>query len=166
MTWYTFLSPSLMNVIGLARCGLQAKQRLAGATTKRRCGWLIVQPWDSFYHIQSVSTSRSLLQIAHMRAVKLIEVMTSFSRSVCTSRSLLQIAHLRAVKPLLNTQDWGNSQLGTKSVLIGHSFRSRTCAQWNRYLSTWLATRLNGSYEEYHMQARWAYFWLSFQEQK
>jgi hypothetical protein len=109
--------------------------------------------WSSTMGFSSITSSLLVLlchswDCAH-RSETVIEVMTSFSRSVCTSGKL-------------KAHGWGNSQLGTKSVLIGHFWDSCTCTQWNHYLSTWLATRLNGSYEETHMQARWAYFWLSF----
>ena len=72
----------------LVKWGLQAKQRLAGATARR---WVDRQPWDFLL-------SHPVCQYSVTPG---IAVMTSFSRSVCNSRSLLQIAHMRAVKLLL-----------------------------------------------------------------
>ena len=58
---------------------VQVKQRLA---EERRSGGAVHRNHGIFlYHIRSVSTSKSILGIAHMRAG---EVVTSFSRSVCT----------------------------------------------------------------------------------
>ena len=106
------------------------------------------------FHIRSVSTSVLCAQAcAHWNwsddVISKVCLYIGHSRE---SRTCAQWNHIDYM------HDWGNSQLGTKSVLlIGHSSRSRTSAQWNRYLrSTWLATRPNGSYKETHIQARWA----------
>jgi hypothetical protein len=112
----------------LERCGLQAKQRLAGATTKRRCGWLIGNHGIFFFHIQSVSTSKSILG----------------SRTCAQWNWLKWWRHFQGLSVLLghsprsrtcaqwNWLKWWRHFQGL-SVLLGHSSRSRTCAQWNRY---------------------------------
>ena len=64
-----FLACNSALYFALVRYGVQAKQRLAEATAAEvrfigTMGFFL-------YHIRSVSTSRSLLVIAHTRAVKL-----------------------------------------------------------------------------------------------
>ena len=86
------------------RCRLQAKQRLAGATTERRCGLVDRQPWIFSFITSSLTVLLShSWERAHVCSENVIEVMTSFPRSVSTSRSLLQTAHIRTVKPILIT---------------------------------------------------------------
>jgi hypothetical protein len=88
------------------RCSLQAKQRLAGATTKRMCGLVDSQPWD----FSSITSSLSVLlghswDRAHARSETVIEVMTSFPKVYLYFKVTPGIAHMRTVKPILITHD-------------------------------------------------------------
>jgi hypothetical protein len=73
----------------LVRCGLQAKQRLAGATT-RGAVWLIVNHHGIFLLSHPVCLYfHHHWDRAHARSKTVIEVMTSFPQSVCTSGRLI-----------------------------------------------------------------------------
>jgi hypothetical protein len=98
----------------LVRCGLHAKQRLAEATTKVRL--VDRQPWDFL----------------------LSEQVCQYSVSCAGAVKLKWWRHFQGLSVLLgDTHNCGNSQLGTKSVPLGHSFAHMRAV---KLLSTWLAT--------------------------